>query len=203
MPSAFGSACQPPARRYPSMVKMSGWSQCAVSTGVRVSVTAAPSLGRPPRARLPPGSGAVQPCSLAIFRPTRLAGPAAGPSVARSSLKPARIRAASRQVTSRSGPRVGVTGFPARRSSTSWRAEAGVMLSKNSQFTIITGAYTQAALHSRCSRLTWPSGVISSSPTPRCSCSSARIWSPPRTPHTVLVHTPTWYSPTGRRLYIV
>src|SRR6266403_2149243 len=84
MPSAFGSACQPPARRYPSMVKMSGWSQCAV------------------------------------------------------------------------------TGFPARRSSASWRAEAGVILSKNSQFTIITGAYTQAALHSRCSRLTRPSGVVRS-----------------------------------------
>jgi hypothetical protein len=28
------------------MVKISGWSQCAVSTGVRVSVTAAPLLGR-------------------------------------------------------------------------------------------------------------------------------------------------------------
>src|SRR5690349_11869072 len=49
MPSAFGSACQPPARRYPSMVQMSGWSQCAVSTGVRVSVTAAPSRARSPR----------------------------------------------------------------------------------------------------------------------------------------------------------
>ena len=42
MASAFGSACQPPVRRYPSMVKRSGWSQCAVSTGVRVAVTAAP-----------------------------------------------------------------------------------------------------------------------------------------------------------------
>ena len=53
MPSAFGSACQPPARRYPSIVKMSGWSQCAVSTGVRVSVTATPSRGRLPRGCCP------------------------------------------------------------------------------------------------------------------------------------------------------
>ena len=40
----------------------------------------------------------------------------------------------------RAGPLVGRTGLPARRSSTSWRAESGVMLSKNSQFTIMTGA---------------------------------------------------------------
>src|SRR5215470_5672202 len=167
--------------------------------GHRDSFAWSPALWLPAE----PGSGAVQPCSLAIFRPTRSAGPAAGPCVAWSSLKPARIRAASRQVTSRSGPRVGVTGFPARRSSASWRAESGVMLSKNSQFTIITGAYTQAALHSTCSRLTWPSGVTSSSPTPRCSRSSASIWLPPRTAHIVLVHTPTWYVPTGWRLYMV
>ncbi len=99
MPSAFGSACQPPTRRYPSMVKRSGWSQCAVSTGVRMSLTAAPSLARPPWPRL---GRAVQPCSSAILRPTRSAGPAVGPSVAWPSLKPARIRAASRQLTSRS-----------------------------------------------------------------------------------------------------
>ena len=40
------------------------------------------------------------PCSRAIFRPTRLAGPAAGPSSARSSGKPASTRSASRQVHS-------------------------------------------------------------------------------------------------------
>ena len=77
------------------------------------------------------------------------------------------------------------------------------MLSKNSQFTIITGAYSQAALHSMCSRLTWPSGVAWSSSTPRCSRSSASIWLPPLTAHTVFVQTPTWYFPTGRRLYMV
>ena len=72
--------------------------------------------------------------------PTRVAGPAAGPSVAWSSLKPARMREAWRQVHSRCGPRVGETGVPARRSSASARARSGVMLSKNSQLTIITGA---------------------------------------------------------------
>ena len=44
------------------------------------------------------GGGAVQPCSLAISRPTRVAGPACGPCAARPSGKPARIREASRQV---------------------------------------------------------------------------------------------------------
>src|SRR5581483_7098991 len=115
------------------------------------------------------GSGAVQPCSWASFRPTRLAGPADGPSVAWPSLKPARIRDASRQVHSRLGPRLGLTGLPARRSSTSCREEAGVMLSKNSQLTITTGAESQAALHSTCSTETLPSGVASSWPTPTCS----------------------------------
>ena len=38
------------------------------------------------------------------------------------------------------GPRVEWTSLPARRSSTSWVADSGVMLSKNSQLTIITGA---------------------------------------------------------------
>jgi hypothetical protein len=33
-----------------------------------------------------------------------------------------------------------VTSLPARRSSTSWVADCGVMLSMNSQLTIITGA---------------------------------------------------------------
>src|SRR6185437_3957595 len=100
----------------------------------------APAACPPLPDRAPAGSGARQPCSSASLRPTRLAGPADGPSVAWSSLKPARIRDASRQVHSRPGPRVGRTGFPARRSSTSWRADSGVWLSKNSQFTITTGA---------------------------------------------------------------
>ena len=85
----------------------------------------------------------------------------------------------------------------------SLREHLGVMLSKNSQLTITTGAKSQAALHSTCSRLTLPSGVASSSLTPRCSCRLARISSPPRIAHSVLVHTPTWYSPTGCRLNMV
>ena len=32
---------------------------------------------------------------------------------------------------------------------------------------------------------------------------SAKIASPPITAHSELVHTPTWYSPTGPRLYMV
>ena len=38
------------------------------------------------------------------------------------------------------GPRVDRTSFPSRRSSTSCVADVGVMLSMNSQLTIITGA---------------------------------------------------------------
>ena len=37
-------------------------------------------------------------------------------------------------------PRGDFTSVPSRRSSTSWVADSGVMSSKNSQFTIITGA---------------------------------------------------------------
>lgn len=71
-------------------------------------------------------------------------------------------------------------------------ALAGVWLSKNSQLTITTGAKSQAALHSMCSRVTLPSSVVSPLPTPRCSWSSAKIASPPITAQRVLVHTPTW-----------
>ncbi|CAM5731639.1 hypothetical protein SALBM217S_03268 [Streptomyces griseoloalbus] len=72
------------------------------------------------------------------------------------------------------------------------RALSGVWLSKNSQLTITTGAKSQAALHSMCSRVTLPSAVVSPLPTPRCSWSSSKMASPPITAHSVLVHTPTW-----------
>ncbi|KIX79877.1 hypothetical protein SF12_01530 [Streptomyces sp. MBRL 601] len=57
----------------------------------------------------------------------------------RSSGKPARMRAVSLYVQS-GAPRVGSTVRPSRRSSTRRLAESGVWLSKNSQFTITTGA---------------------------------------------------------------
>ena len=46
-------------------------------------------------------------------------------------------------------------------------------------------------------------GAVSSLPTSRCSFRHEKISSPPITAHSVLVQTPTWKSPTGRRLYIV
>ena len=77
------------------------------------------------------------------------------------------------------------------------------MLSKNSQLTIITGAKSQAALHSMCSRVTSTvlGGLVVADAEvllQRCSTSS-----PPITAHRAVVQTPTWYSPTGSRLYIV
>ena len=39
--------------------------------------------------------------------------------------------------------------------------------------------------------------------TPQCALNSSQIWSPPMIAHSVLVQTPTWYSPTGSRLYCV
>lgn len=89
-------------------------------------------------------------------------------------------------------PRVGSTVRPAIRSSTSCVALWGVWLSKNSQLTITTGAKSQAALHSMCSRVTLPSSVVSLLPTPRCSLSVSKMASPPMTAHRVLVQTPTW-----------
>ena len=77
------------------------------------------------------------------------------------------------------------------------------MLSKNSQLTITTGAKSQAALHSTRSRVTLPSGVVSSFATPRCSARLAKMASPPITAHSVFVHTATLYSPAGCRLNIV
>lgn len=97
---------------------------------------------------------------------------------------------------------MGWTVCPSRRSSTSRLALSGVWLSKNSQFTITTGAKSQAALHSMCSRVTLPSSVVSLLPTPRCSFSASKMASPPITAQSVLVQTPTWYSPLGLRRYI-
>src|SRR5690606_11389355 len=87
-----------------------------------------------------PGRGASQPFAFASRRPRSDASPADGPSPARPSGKPARIRDASLNVHRRLGPRVGVAPLPARRSSTSRLADSGVWLSKNSQFTTTTGA---------------------------------------------------------------
>lgn len=97
---------------------------------------------------------------------------------------------------------MGSTVRPARRSSTSRLADSGSWLSKNSQLTITTGAKSQAALHSMCSSVTLPSSVVSPFSTPRCLLSSSKIASPPMTAHSVLVQTPTWYSPEGPRRYI-
>ena len=55
------------------------------------------------------------------------------------SLKPASTRSASRHVQI-AGPRVERTFSPERRSSTSVTADSGVMLSMNSQLTVIIGA---------------------------------------------------------------
>ena len=73
--------------------------------------------GGPVELILWPDAGAFQPFSRATCSPTRLAGPAEGPSSARSSGNPASTRSASRQVTTL-GPRVERTSAPARRSST-------------------------------------------------------------------------------------
>lgn len=102
----------------------------------------------------------------------------------------------------RGAPLVGSTGRPARRSSTRRLALSGSWLSKNSQLTITTGAKSQAALHSMCSSVTLPSSVVSLLPTPRCSFSSSKMASPPITAQSVLVQTPTWYSPDGLRRYM-
>ena len=117
--------------------------------------------------------------------------------------KPASTRSASRQVPT-CAPRVAVTGSSGAQPVDHLAAPtAGVMLSKNSQLTIITGAKSQAALHSTCSRVIWPSSVVSSLPIPRWSCSRAYTSSPPMIAHSAVVQTPTWYFPTGCRLYIV
>src|SRR5690606_33150118 len=148
-------------------------------------------------------SGAFHPLALATLSPSSEGPPAEGPSPAWSSGSPARMREASLNVHSRFGPRVGRTSLPSRRSSTSCLAESGVWLSKNSQLTIMTGAKSQAALHSRRSSETLPSGLVSSWPSPVCSDSSSQIWSPPMPAQGALMQTPTWYSPAGLRLYIV
>lgn len=101
------------------------------------------------------------------------------------------MRAVSLKVQS-GAPRVGSTVRPARRSSTIFLAEAGVWLSKNSQLTITTGAKSQAALHSMCSRVILPSSVVSLFPTPRWALSSSKMASPPMTAQSVFVQTPTW-----------
>ena len=81
--------------------------------------------------------------------------------------------------------------------------DSGVWLSKNSQLAITTGAKSQAALHSTRSRVILPSAVVSSWPMPRCSDTASKISSPPMIAHSVLVQTPTVYSPLGWRLYCV
>ena len=101
------------------------------------------------------------------------------------------------------GPRVDCTDSPARSLSTTSRARGTSMSSRNSQFAVITGAWVQAAWHSMRSRLTRPSAVTSSCPTPSRSDRAVQIASPPSTAQSVFVQTPTWYSPTGWRLYIV
>ena len=95
------------------------------------------------------------------------------------------------------------TGSPARSLSTTSTADSGVWLSKNSQLTIMTGAKSHAALHSMRSRVILPSSVVSSWPMPRCSETESQISSPPMIAHSVLVQTPTVYSPLGWRLYCV
>src|SRR5690606_11650708 len=84
--------------------------------------------------------GPFQPCFLAASTPARVAAPAPWSWSARPSGKPASTRDISLNVTTLSAPRVGTMSLPARMSSTSWRADSGVMLSKNSQLTITTGA---------------------------------------------------------------
>src|SRR5690606_27265361 len=81
-----------------------------------------------------------QPWDLATSTPASVAAPAPWSSSARPSSKPASTRDISLKVTTLSAPRVGRIALPSRMSSTSWRAFSGVMLSKNSQLTIITGA---------------------------------------------------------------
>src|ERR1035441_8388570 len=75
-----------------------------------------PDPAGPEPAEVLAGRGAAQPRSLAILRPTRLAGPAAGPSVAWPSSKPARIREACfpghTPDVRRAGPAGGAHRFP-------------------------------------------------------------------------------------------
>ncbi len=52
-------------------------------------------------------------------------------------------------------------------------ADAGVTSSMNSQSTVITGAWVQAAWHSMRSSQNWPSSVGASCPTPRRSASAS------------------------------
>src|SRR4051794_12733163 len=149
------------------------------------------------------GRGALQSLRRARFRPSSEAAPAPTPSSARPSENPASVRDTCLNVQTRDGPRDGRTGRPARRSSTTPRALAGVRLSKNSQFTIITGAKSQAALHSSRSSVILPSSVVSSWPMSRCSESASYTASPPMIAQSVLVQTPTVYSPFGCRLNCV
>ena len=44
-----------------------------------------------------------------------------------------------------------------------------------------------------------PSSLVSSLPRPVAVLTASQTWSPPMTAHRALVHTPTWYSPTGWR----
>src|SRR4029079_2792719 len=103
-------------------------------------------------------SGAVMSSAWATRRPARVAPPTSRPDP-RESGSPARVLAVSWNVHS-GAPRVGTGGSPARSPSTRSRADDGVWLSKNSQLTITTGAYSHAALHSTCSRVTRPSSVV-------------------------------------------
>ena len=121
---------------------------------------------RRPAGRAPAPAAPPSPSRAAILNPSRDSAPEVGPSSARLSEKPASTRSDSRQVQTRA-PRVAVTVSPARSWSTTSHACCGVVLSKNSQLTIITGAKSQAALHSRCSRVILPSSVVSSLPIPR------------------------------------
>src|ERR1700722_6444363 len=131
-----------------------GLRQCGVAPGppvarecerVRLVPPGAELGGRDRRPRCPPAvlgvpPSGVQPCCLATRRPASVGPPAVLPAVAWSSGKPARIFDACRQVHSTGAPRVGVTFSPERSESTRSLVLAGVMLSKNSQFTITTGA---------------------------------------------------------------
>src|SRR5215212_6448060 len=146
--------------------------------------------------------GADQPCSRAIRSPSNADGADVGPSSARPSGKPASTRSACFQVHTLA-PRVAVTSSPARVASTTSITISCIVFSKNSQLIIITGARSHAALHSMCSKVILPSAVVSSLPISRWSFSAAKTSSPPTIAHRAVVQTPTWYSPTGRRLYIV
>ena len=89
-----------------------------------VAPSAASALAGRTRSRLLDATGRSSPARGRSCSPTSDAGPAEGPSSARSSGKPASTRSASRQVTSR-GPRVECTSAPERRSSTSCDGRLG------------------------------------------------------------------------------